>query len=380
MSGEARQEQIGATRFDQAAGWDLRFEQADLHGTELTAEELREAEQFFADPDNDEALNLAARVASHVGTWRARGFVTTQVGNRQRYEGAVSPAPWPKDTAQTDSSRPPGRYRRHLATAGLAFAIVVLVVAGLALRRQGAGVTESSEQVFRTDAAENQLITLPDGSRVTLGARTELTVRFGSGRRLVNLERGEALFEVAHDRVHPFIVQAGRGTVTAIGTAFDIHRAEDRVTITVTEGSVLVAPLPDIANWPVKVDAPAVKWQSVRLEHGQEVTYDQAHDRGDVEAASPSAAEWTAGRFGYRHTPLKYILADVNRYRATPIVLKDAAAGEYGFTGTVFLDHTAEWLRSLEKILPLQVTRDSGDRIFIGSRLDGQIPDSRPAP
>ncbi|MEH3160166.1 MAG: FecR domain-containing protein [Sphingomonas taxi] len=66
------------------------------------------------------------------------------------------------------------------------------------------------------------MIRLDDGSTVTLGAQTVLTVGFTRERRQLALERGEALFEVAHDRSRPFVVQTPFGAVTAVGTAFDV--------------------------------------------------------------------------------------------------------------------------------------------------------------
>ena len=60
-------------------------------------------------------------------------------------------------------------------------------------------------------------------------------------RRLVELQRGEALFEVAHDPKRPFEVTANRVTSRAVGTKFSVRLYEDeRVETVVAEGRVLV--------------------------------------------------------------------------------------------------------------------------------------------
>ena len=49
---------------------------------------------------------------------------------------------------------------------------------------------------------------------------------------------GEALFEVAKDPRHPFIIQCGPVTTTVLGTSFNLKSAPDRVELTVLTGKV----------------------------------------------------------------------------------------------------------------------------------------------
>src|SRR3546814_1997107 len=49
------------------------------------------------------------------------------------------------------------------------------------------------------------------------------------------------MFDVAHDASRPFVVDAGVGTVTALGTRFQVQRNEDRVSVTLLEGAVGIA-------------------------------------------------------------------------------------------------------------------------------------------
>jgi transmembrane sensor len=91
----------------------------------------------------------------------------------------------------------------------------------------------------------NHLISLPDGSTVTVEAGSELTYAPGygvSGKRDVYLE-GQAFFDVRHDSSRPFIVHAGKLSVTVLGTAFNVKAfsGEGDITVTVKRGKVRVS-------------------------------------------------------------------------------------------------------------------------------------------
>ncbi|MCX6277258.1 MAG: FecR domain-containing protein [Bacteroidetes bacterium] len=66
--------------------------------------------------------------------------------------------------------------------------------------------------------------TLPDGTKVTLNNGATLTYpsKFTGGFRKISLN-GEAWFEVAHDRAHPFVVNAGKTVIQVLGTSFSVN-------------------------------------------------------------------------------------------------------------------------------------------------------------
>lgn len=72
-------------------------------------------------------------------------------------------------------------------------------------------------------------VQLPDGTEVWLNAATKLIyypVLSNKGKRIVDLE-GEAYFEVAKDKAHPFIVQSKAQVVEVLGTHFNISSYPD---------------------------------------------------------------------------------------------------------------------------------------------------------
>jgi ferric-dicitrate binding protein FerR (iron transport regulator) len=82
-------------------------------------------------------------------------------------------------------------------------------------------------------------VLLDDGSLVWLKNNSSLTYpeKFkGRDRRVVL--RGEALFEVAKDASHPFIIQCGELTTTVLGTSFNIKSGEKDIEVVVLTGKV----------------------------------------------------------------------------------------------------------------------------------------------
>ncbi|MGB5909255.1 MAG: FecR domain-containing protein [Stenotrophomonas maltophilia] len=126
------------------------------------------------------------------------------------------------------------RQRRRLREAGIA--VLLLCALGLYSRH----VSPPVAQVLRTAAGEIRDEALPDGSHVLLSPGSEVHVRVDAQRRQLQLQRGQAWFQVAADADRPFQVHTPQGTVTALGTAFDLAVQGDSSVVTVTEHSVRV--------------------------------------------------------------------------------------------------------------------------------------------
>jgi transmembrane sensor len=103
------------------------------------------------------------------------------------------------------------------------------------------GDTLSIPQELTASSTEGrvQKVLLEDGSLVWLKNNSSLTYpdRFTGKDRRVEL-RGEALFEVAKDASHPFIIQCGELTTTVLGTSFNIKSSEKDIEVVVLTGKV----------------------------------------------------------------------------------------------------------------------------------------------
>lgn len=356
-----------ARRREQASWWFARLQDADL-----PVRLLKRWKKWEAVPENrrmfDEIVQVSGRLRS------ARPLMSLPTTPIDGYDGSISVHAWQllhKGRAQT---RP--RLRAAAIAIGLAATFAVAAVAlnwmsPVAWRSMLGGARMA---VMETGIAEHKEILLSDGSKISLGAKTAVTTDLTDHDRTVVLSRGEALFHVARDPKRPFRVIAGGGTITAVGTAFNVRRREDdHVVVTVTEGTVEVAPLSRADRRDTYVDAAEqveLEAQVQKLVRGQELTYDlQGRFNTPRLADEDLSSSWRDGRLRYRGEPLRNVIPDVNRYSRKPLILGDKAAGELLYSGTVFERDIDEWIAGLQSVYPeVEVTVTDTQHVLIRTR------------
>jgi transmembrane sensor len=198
----------------------------------------------------------------------------------------------------------------------------------------------STPQRYATRHGEQRTWRLADDSVLRLNTDTAVTVRYGRAERLVEIDQGEALFEVAHESGRPFRVIAGTAVVTATGTQFDVYRQGDATLVTVIEGQVTVAPA-DATRTVVPVSA------------GEEVRV----TAGVVAAPAPADIQrntaWLRRQIVFKHQPLAAVAAEFNRYGAVPIEIETPALRTLAISGVFTADDTETFiafLRTLEGV------------------------------
>jgi transmembrane sensor len=251
---------------------------------------------------------------------------------------------------------PATRLRARVAPHAIAATLLVAFLGALYLWREGELRLPGQSVSFETSPREHREVTLQDGSRLALGGQSLARARFDEEEREVRLERGEAFFDVAKDASRPFVVRVDDATITAIGTAFNVRKAAERIDVTVTEGSVRVA---------------RGEGGSATVSAGRQAVLEAAGATALVREAAPDeATSWRSGRLEYLGEPLKYVVADVNRYSTRQITIEDAAVGDLLLTGTVFANDVDAWLRSVEALLPVKVERAAIDEIVLRERAE----------
>ncbi|MBO9707470.1 MAG: FecR family protein [Caulobacter sp.] len=198
-----------------------------------------------------------------------------------------------------------GARRVRIVVGALVAASVIASVAGgyIALR-----------PTYSTGVGQSFSARLSDGSRLTLDTDSQVRVRFSDGERRIELLRGQALFEVAHNAQRPFIVQAGDTRVRATGTRFEVRKIGQDVRVTLTQGSVEI----------VDADAKSKAW---RLKPGETLALKPA----DVASATPmpvdvqAATSWTSGALIFQDLPLDQAIAELNRYSRQKMILAQGA-------------------------------------------------------
>lgn len=98
--------------------------------------------------------------------------------------------------------------------------------------------------IIETPRGGRYQIILPDGTNVWLNAASKLIYPSSfAGLKTRNVElSGEAYFEVAKDKEHPFIVKTVKQQVVVLGTHFNISSYEDEPSVktTLLEGSIVI--------------------------------------------------------------------------------------------------------------------------------------------
>jgi ferric-dicitrate binding protein FerR (iron transport regulator) len=113
-------------------------------------------------------------------------------------------------------------------------------------RNDGRGGEKSTMLTANTARGQTYQFTLPDGTRAWLNADSKISFRSQfSGKTRKIILSGEAYFEVAKDKSHPFIVESAGQIVEVLGTHFNINSYADEGSIktTLLEGSVRVSSL-----------------------------------------------------------------------------------------------------------------------------------------
>ena len=251
-----------------------------------------------------------------------------------------------------------------------AFALTIALIAGLVVWQLGEhGPVETS--AFKTERATHRDIALPDGSRVRLGARSQLFVNFTSQTRYLVLEGGEAFFDVAKDKERPFLVQAGEVTIRAVGTEFNVRRVMDKTIVAVTEGVVEVRPTLRADDRSARQAANRSTSKAIRVAAGEQVSVDPAAAVAVVSVKqidSEAVIGWQEGRLEFVDEPLGMVIETINRYSHREIVITDKAINELRFSGTVSREHIDEWLFALSEIFPVDVRRVGNETVLISQR------------
>lgn len=316
---EARNEPTLAER--QAADWYARMLEPPIEN-----EELAQFEAWRRDPVNLAAYNRVediGRLALSLREDPDMRLVAAQALNR-----CPRPAPW----YAAFLTRPRQRWTVGLAFAGIAAtAFTVWMMA---------------EPTYQTPVGGQVTQRLADGTQVRLNTDTALKVRFEGGVRRVELQRGQAFFDVAHDTARPFIVVAGDTQVRAVGTRFDVLREATGVRVVLAQGKVTVSQKGAVGS-------------PVPLTPGQSLTTGSTSvpPHAVVSTDLAVATAWTSGHISFRATPLKEAVAEVNRYHRSKIVLGDDVPADARVNGDFPVDAPEAFVSAVTTLYGLRIER-----------------------
>ncbi len=154
-------------------------------------------------------------------------------------------------------------------------------------------------------------IPLPDGSQLTLNARSTVKIKFTDSIREIALSEGELYIDVAHDANRPLVVAVNNQRIKAVGTAFNVNQLTQKIIeVTVTEGTV------SYQNSSIFFVNTESNRNSKLIKAGQQGMIGDDIDR--VKEASKEelnrATSWRQGFLIFNGQSLKEVLRDMERY------------------------------------------------------------------
>ncbi|MEZ4875481.1 MAG: FecR domain-containing protein [Flavobacteriaceae bacterium] len=195
---------------------------------------------------------------------------------------------------------------------------------------------QNRDTSFTTEIAQKENFLLPDESEVTLNALSQVTYNKSDWKKERSLALdGQAYFKVKKGST--FSVNTSQGTVSVLGTQFDVFSRDNQFNITCYEGLVSVA----FEDTTLKVPA----GNSVKIVDGKLVLQES------TTALSPS---WITNESTFENASLAEVLDELKRQY--PITLKTEVETSKKFTGTFTHTDINIALRSICQPLQLNYT------------------------
>jgi len=170
----------------------------------------------------------------------------------------------------------------------------------------------------------------------------------------VELEKGEALFEVAKRPGWPFVVRVGRKQITALGTAFIVRRdSQDEFAVTLVEGKIAVTAVPESGVSELQpgfgADTPFT------LMPGQRLTFASARPPTLDRPGLDKVTAWQRGHVSLDNTSLADAVAEMNRYSPIRLVIEDPKIAAIQVSGVFRAGDSVNFAQAVAKTHQLEI-------------------------
>jgi len=210
---------------------------------------------------------------------------------------------------------------------------------------------------YATAIGEQRTIALADDSVLVLDTGTVLVERYSLHERRVELQQGQAEFQVQGDPRRPFVVHAPGGTITAVGTRFQVRVDHNGGSITLLEGQV-------------RIDAnQGHGTPAILLKPGERVRYSGDGRFGAVEPANLRLAHgWTEGRLLVDDWSLHDLVTEINRYSEVQLRIGDPTLGTVKIRGAFRTHDRGNLAKALEQGWDIRALQVSEREILLTRR------------
>lgn len=272
--------------------------------------------------------------------------------------------------------------------AGLVFAVAISFYLAGYFPQWGSRQALESHQ---TAVGEQRVVTLADGSRLTLNTASRVLVDYTPEERRIILDYGEVFFDIEEDAQRPLRVSARGRLVTVLGTKFSVLLAGNDIRIAVIEGTVAVSR--EEERYPFSArrsDAPPSDNTSAApssleqlmgpnfmiLRAGTSASFGD-NDEQVIEndsVAIERVQSWRSGLVRFEGEPLYRVVGELNRYSVAKILIEDGDIVNLPISGVFRLERVDLILSAIEDVFPVEVVRYSDRYVLVGSGTDATRP------
>jgi len=275
---------------------------------------------------------------------RAHAFETVSAG--WELAGMLQRKPFPRLSRWQRAGFREGFLRASAAVAGIA-SLAVAVALVIYFNHRGVA----------TGVGEQRMVTLEDGTRITLNTATRIVADYDQHQRRVELKSGEALFDVAkQDASRPFVVLVGNRTITALGTSFVVREDATGTSVVLFEGKVMVAAADAERPKPGAVKQPPagqvlIPGQRLKFSNDQSSAQPPVIDRPALEKVTA----WRWGQLELEDTELQAAVDEMNRYSEVKLSVASPEARRIKINGIFRTGDTANFAAALAAAYGLTV-------------------------
>lgn len=221
-----------------------------------------------------------------------------------------------------------------------------------------------NEGRYQTAIGEQKTVTLADGSTVKLNTNTIITIDFSDLNRSVILDQGQAYFIVAKNPKRPFIVNFDSGSVTAIGTEFEVYNKGQEVVVSLVEGKVKVRPNQMKVNTTHPDFEEIVMVADDNLATGAQIRLSKEHMSTVTETDNKLINAWQKEQLIFRKASLEYVISEINRYSHQRIILAQPSLRNKIISGVFPIDSAAA-IGIISKYFDLTKSINDNDEIIL---------------
>lgn len=227
-----------------------------------------------------------------------------------------------------------------------AAAVILLFVSGYIFWSNS-----TEKTILNSSYGEVKAYQLPDGSQVTLNAKTELALskNWEQGNEREVWLKGEAFFKVQKTKAkNKFVVHTGTTDIVVTGTQFNVTTNQDETSVLLTEGSVTI----------ITADG-----KELHMQPGDFVTvHNQKAEKVPVNEEKVLA--WKQAKIVFDNTRMTEVAQIITKHYGVKVTLAEKEINEKRISGVMPNDSLDVLLKALEATQDFKIVRNTNEIVI----------------